>query len=220
MTAPTPPTEEPRDDDLASEPEFGHVSPDTLTLIEGATSHSFSGLSRAFAVTFEDEPDELEALRDRQDILTLAQHCKTYADGDVYLAAARVLHLFRTADPFAAYERVVAERDEARAQHKIALDVLAGTEDDCAVVEAENARLRSDLNQATLSTDHTYLSTACLHAAEPGREALHRECQVDIRRYDGSHKQGATCKFCPAQCVCTCHSAVCADVDEAGETDA
>jgi hypothetical protein len=53
---------------------------------------------------------------------------------------------------------------------------------------------------------HRYLSTACLHGAEPGREDLHRECQVDTRRYDGTHKVGATCKWCSARCICTCHA--------------
>jgi hypothetical protein len=52
---------------------------------------------------------------------------------------------------------------------------------------------------------HRYLSTACLHATEPGREDLHQECQVDARRYDGTHKVGATCKWCPARCICACH---------------
>jgi outer membrane murein-binding lipoprotein Lpp len=53
--------------------------------------------------------------------------------------------------------------------------------------------------------EHRYLSTACLHAAEPGRVDLHRECQVDARRYDGTHKVRATCKWCPARCICACH---------------
>lgn len=33
---------------------------------------------------------------------------------------------------------------------------------------------------------HTYLSTACLHAPEPGREALHLECQTGGRRWDAA----------------------------------
>ena len=50
-----------------------------------------------------------------------------------------------------------------------------------------------------------YLSTACLHAVEPGREHLHRECQSDTTRHDGTHKIGASCKWCEAPCVCRCH---------------
>jgi hypothetical protein len=57
-----------------------------------------------------------------------------------------------------------------------------------------------------LGEEHRYLSTACLHGAEPGREDLHRECKIDTKRYDGTHKIGATCKWCPARCVCTCHA--------------
>lgn len=52
---------------------------------------------------------------------------------------------------------------------------------------------------------HRYLSTACLHETEPGREHLHDECSVSACRYDGTHKTGATCKWCPARCVCPRH---------------
>lgn len=58
---------------------------------------------------------------------------------------------------------------------------------------------------------HYYLSTACFHAVEPGREALHGDCKLDTRRYDGSHKTAATCKYCPAQCLCPCHLEVNSD---------
>lgn len=58
---------------------------------------------------------------------------------------------------------------------------------------------------ATKDANHRYLSTACLHAVEPGREHLHRECQSDTTRYDGTHKIGASCKWCEAPCVCRCH---------------
>jgi hypothetical protein len=45
---------------------------------------------------------------------------------------------------------------------------------------------------------HIYLSTGCLHGD-------HTYCQVEARRYDGSTKTAATCKFCAAPCICPCH---------------
>jgi hypothetical protein len=68
--------------------------------------------------------------------------------------------------------------------------------------------LRIDqIRAATTSAHrHLYLSTACWHAPEPGREDLHRECAVDTTRYDGSHKTAAMCKWCPGRCVCECHT--------------
>jgi hypothetical protein len=45
---------------------------------------------------------------------------------------------------------------------------------------------------------HIYLSTACLHGD-------HAYCQVEARRYDGSTKTAATCKFCASPCICPCH---------------
>jgi hypothetical protein len=55
---------------------------------------------------------------------------------------------------------------------------------------------------------HRYLSTACLHASEPGRENLHGYCQGG----QGSNHQGETwvktggvCKFCESECRCPCH---------------
>lgn len=45
---------------------------------------------------------------------------------------------------------------------------------------------------------HIYLSTGCLHGD-------HTYCQVEARRYDGSTKTAATCKFCASPCVCPCH---------------
>jgi len=47
---------------------------------------------------------------------------------------------------------------------------------------------------------HRYLSTGCLHGD-------HEYCKVEARRYDGSIKTAATCKFCGSPCVCWCHSA-------------
>jgi hypothetical protein len=68
--------------------------------------------------------------------------------------------------------------------------------------------LRIDqIRAATTSAHrHLYLSTACWHAPETGREDLHRECAIDTHRYDGSHKTAATCKWCPSRCVCACHT--------------
>jgi hypothetical protein len=48
---------------------------------------------------------------------------------------------------------------------------------------------------------HFYLSTGCLHDTEEG----HAFCRVEARRYDGTTKTAATCKFCGARCVCPCH---------------
>ncbi len=52
-------------------------------------------------------------------------------------------------------------------------------------------------------SSHHYLSTACLHATEQGREHLHRYCQG----VDGlaGRKKPAVCKFCDAPCTCDCH---------------
>jgi hypothetical protein len=52
-------------------------------------------------------------------------------------------------------------------------------------------------------TRHKYLSTSCLHAMEPGREALHAYCQADTGLC-GSKTPGR-CKFCDACCMCRCH---------------
>lgn len=52
---------------------------------------------------------------------------------------------------------------------------------------------------------HVYLSTACRHAVEPGREELHDECKTNMIRPDGTHKKPAECKHCGAPCICTCH---------------
>lgn len=50
---------------------------------------------------------------------------------------------------------------------------------------------------------HRYLSTACVHAAEPGREELHEYCQANTGQ--AGQKRPATCKFCDAHCECWCH---------------
>jgi hypothetical protein len=66
----------------------------------------------------------------------------------------------------------------------------------------------------TRAAGHTYISTACLHAAEPGRESLHLECQTGGRRWDGTTKKPARCKYehCQAPCICACHVAAPAEV--------
>lgn len=56
-----------------------------------------------------------------------------------------------------------------------------------------------------LDVAHRYLSTACLHAAEIGRERLHGRCS-SLTRIDGGGKIPARCKWCPSPCVCPCHS--------------
>lgn len=53
---------------------------------------------------------------------------------------------------------------------------------------------------------HHYLSTACLHAHEPGRMPLHEDCRTGGRRWDGTPKTPATCKWCGAPCRCPCHT--------------
>lgn len=50
-----------------------------------------------------------------------------------------------------------------------------------------------------------YRSSACAHAPEPGREALHLECQTNAIRYDGSPKVAAQCKYGNERCTCPCH---------------
>lgn len=45
---------------------------------------------------------------------------------------------------------------------------------------------------------HAYLSTSCLHGH-------HGYCQTQAKRYDGSIKTAAVCKFCGASCHCPCH---------------
>lgn len=57
---------------------------------------------------------------------------------------------------------------------------------------------------------HVYLSTACLHGRDEHRDEIEREwlhgrCATDARRYDGSHKVAATCKYCQSPCLCDCH---------------
>jgi hypothetical protein len=64
-----------------------------------------------------------------------------------------------------------------------------------------------DLPAARDGGVHAYLSTACRHAAEPGREPLHLECQTGGKRWDGTEKLPASCKWCGASCVCACHAA-------------
>lgn len=59
------------------------------------------------------------------------------------------------------------------------------------------------------ASGHLYLSTACLHAVLDDNPDLHDYCATDSRRYDGTHKIAASCKFCEppgsGKCVCLCH---------------
>lgn len=64
--------------------------------------------------------------------------------------------------------------------------------------EASRAGLAAVLALAYSADPHIYLSTGCLHGD-------HAYCQVEARRYDGSTKTAATCKFCASPCVCPCH---------------
>ena len=65
----------------------------------------------------------------------------------------------------------------------------------------------AQIRAATTSTaGHLYLSTACWHETGPDGEDLHRECNLDTTRHDGTHKTAATCKWCPGRCVCACHT--------------
>lgn len=52
-------------------------------------------------------------------------------------------------------------------------------------------------------TRHNYLSTACLHALEQGREDLHDYCKADTGQ--AGAKKPAQCKWCNAACMCSCH---------------
>jgi hypothetical protein len=57
---------------------------------------------------------------------------------------------------------------------------------------------------------HRYLSAACLHGTEPGREQLHDYCSAARGTADGGEtwvKRPAECKWCGTSCVCPCHSA-------------
>jgi hypothetical protein len=51
---------------------------------------------------------------------------------------------------------------------------------------------------------HLYLSTACLHNE-------HVDCRINGRRYDGTYKVAAQCKYCGTRCVCSCHEEECQD---------
>ncbi len=45
--------------------------------------------------------------------------------------------------------------------------------------------------------EHFYLSTGCFHG-------VHEHCR-STRSVAGEYKEPATCKFCPARCICPCH---------------
>lgn len=62
---------------------------------------------------------------------------------------------------------------------------------------------------------HTYLSTGCLHGdlVLPDGRTGHDYCRTQARRYDGTTKAAAVCKFCSelgrpghGHCVCPCHT--------------
>ncbi|MFE9372277.1 hypothetical protein ACFYM2_21255 [Streptomyces sp. NPDC006711] len=69
----------------------------------------------------------------------------------------------------------------------------------CSALQALRARLVDERHG-----HHAYLSTGCLHGD-------HSYCQTQAKRYDGSTKTAATCKFCESaddrggHCVCRCH---------------
>ncbi|MFD9630106.1 hypothetical protein [Streptomyces violascens] len=64
---------------------------------------------------------------------------------------------------------------------------------------------------------HIYLSTGCLHGGADHSDPGHVYCQTQARRYDGTTKISAVCKFCSegagdddghghgGACVCRCH---------------
>lgn len=66
----------------------------------------------------------------------------------------------------------------------------------CAHARAKELLGRADQDHA--DEPHHYLSTACLHN-------IHNDCDIDTRRYDGTWKHGASCKYCRAPCVCPHH---------------
>lgn len=70
------------------------------------------------------------------------------------------------------------------------------------------------------AAEHVYLSTGCLHGdtALPDGRTGHEYCQTDARRYDGTHKTAATCKFCSSPCVCPCHTSQAQPAAEAEHT--
>jgi hypothetical protein len=49
------------------------------------------------------------------------------------------------------------------------------------------------------TSEHYYLSTACLHQ-------LHSYCQATVNE-SGEAKKAGSCKFCSAPCICPCHHA-------------
>lgn len=53
--------------------------------------------------------------------------------------------------------------------------------------------------------DHLYVSTACQHQ-------IHLDCWITGTRWDGGIKKRATCKYCPAPCLCSCHDLAAATI--------
>ena len=72
-----------------------------------------------------------------------------------------------------------------------------------AIVRQQFAALRMQSAVAE-GDEHSYLSTGCLH----GR---HDYCAATGRMVDDGVgmqlKDSATCKWCPAKCICECHEA-------------
>lgn len=108
-----------------------------------------------------------------------------------------------------AVEEILDDGSDGGASIVMMRDPQYHDNDVIAALVAEVRRLR-----VSSGTEHGvhgpggYRSTACLHAVEPGREALHDVCQTDAMRYDGSHKTPAQCKYGDGKepCTCPCHT--------------
>jgi hypothetical protein len=91
---------------------------------------------------------------------------------------------------------------------------------------ADEARAHQARAVVAALSDHGwhphYLSTACLHARDEHRDEterayLHGRCQTDAKRFDGSRKVAATCKWGQEPCRCECHQPTVAPADLAGD---
>lgn len=92
------------------------------------------------------------------------------------------------------YEVVAGDNGETRPWRQLALYVdLPGVELHAAGVKTPAA----DWWPAPGAAGHTYLSTSCLHD-------VHDHCRGTVS-VTGGPKEPATCKYCPARCVCGCH---------------
>lgn len=101
-------------------------------------------------------------------------------------------------DPMGLFEVVISVNEGEEGGSRDEYDYC----DDCLVAGAPAlvaAGSRAPIVTGTDRVDlHRYLSTGCLHGD-------HDYCQTEARRYDGTTKIAATCKFCGAPCVCECH---------------